>query len=62
MDLNHRPPGPEPRQQEILSALSGVASGQGPDFLPLLIVRKLYLNEQVGKYRLVSVIRLAQGQ
>jgi len=32
------------RLTKILSALSGVASGPGPDFLPLLLVRRLSVN------------------
>jgi hypothetical protein len=32
------------RVTKILSALSGAASGPGPDFLPLLIVRRLSVN------------------
>jgi len=36
MDLNHRPPGPEPEYQKIISAASGVAYGIAGHLFPLL--------------------------
>jgi hypothetical protein len=36
MDLNHRPPGPEPENQKFISAAPGVAYGIAGHLFPLL--------------------------